>query len=37
MPENQGEWFLNGEGDSWFLRNFASKLFEEVARWWGQK
>lgn len=30
IPENQGEFFLNGEGDSWFRRNFASTPFEEV-------
>lgn len=31
MVENQGDLFLEGEGDSWFRRNLASRPFEEVS------
>lgn len=31
MVRNQGDLFLEGEGDSWFRRNLASRPFEEVS------
>ncbi len=31
MLEGQGDFFLRGEGDAWFRRNFASRPFTEVS------